>query len=100
MQRLFRETAFDESAGVHSRRRMTLKVDLIAPLRSVLAAEKVIEGHFIERGCRGEGRNVPADARMLFVALHYHRHGVPTDVTPDAALDLQIAGVGRFLGGR
>src|SRR5262249_28881533 len=37
---------------------------------------------------------------MLLVAFYHHRHGVPANVASDAAFNLQVARVSRFLGGR
>src|SRR6476659_7136559 len=39
-------------------------------------------------------------ALVLLVGLDHHCHRVPADEAPDAPFDFQIAGVGRFLGGR
>ena len=74
---------------------MPLEEDLVGRLRALLAAEEVVEGHFIERGGRGEGGDMPADAAAELVRADDHRHGVPADDALDAAFDLAVA---RILG--
>ena len=54
MQRLFRQAAFDVPARVDAGRRMALEIDLVAALRGIFAAQKVVEGDFIEGGRRGK----------------------------------------------
>ena len=72
---------------------MALEEDLVGRLAAFLAVEEVVERHFVERGGRGVGRDVPADAVALLVRPHDHRHRVPADDALDAALDLAVAGI-------
>ena len=60
------------------------------------AAEEVIEGDFVQRRGRGEGRDVAADAFLHLVGAHDHRHRVPADDALDAAFDLVVAGKRRL----
>ena len=93
LQVVFREATQQERPGVDARRRVSLKKHLVGRLAALFAVEEVIERHFVERGGRGEGRDVPADARALPVRPHDHRHRIPADDALDAPLDLAVAGV-------
>src|SRR4029079_5862840 len=57
----------------------------------------VVEAHFIEGRGRGEGRDVPPDARLRLVGSDYHRRGVPAYDALDAPFDVRIAGHQRLL---
>ena len=92
-QVLLGQAAQEKRPGVDSRRGMPLEEDLVGRLRALFAAEEVVEGHFIERGGRGEGGDMPADAAAELVRADDHRHGVPADDALDAAFDLAVAGV-------
>jgi len=59
--------------------------------------EEVIERDLVERGRRGIGRDVPADAVALLVCPDHHRHRVPADDALDTALDVAVAGIRRLL---
>ena len=85
------QPALEEGAGVDARGGVALEVDLVAHARrEVLAAEEVVEAHLVERGRRGVGGDVPADADRL-VRPRDHDRGVPADVGADAALDVLVA---------
>ena len=92
-QVLLGQAAQEKRPGVDSRRGMPLEEDLVGRLRALLAAEEVVEGHFVQRGGRGEGGDMPADAAAELVGADDHRHGVPADDALDAAFDLAVAGV-------
>ena len=62
--------------------------------------EEVVEGDFVERGRRGIGRDVAADARAFLVRPHHHRHRVPADDALDLPLQFAVAGVRGLLIGR
>ena len=79
---------------------MALEKDLVGRLPAFLAVEEVVEGHFVERGGRGVGRDVPADAVALLVRADHHRHRVPADDVLDAPLDVAVAGIGRLVAER
>ena len=97
---LFGQPAQQERPGVDARRGVALEKDLVGRLAALLAVEEVVERHFVERGGRGKGRDVPADAVALLVRADDHRHRVPADDALDAALDVAVAGiVGLFVGG-
>ena len=74
------------------RERMALEVDLVSAPVGVAAAEEVVEAHFVERGGRGVGRNVSADAETGALCTVDHHGGVPPDVGTDTTLDLLVAG--------
>ena len=61
-QLLFAQPAFEECPGVDARRGMALEVDLVAAEVAALAAEEVIEGHFVQSGGRSVGGDMAADA--------------------------------------
>src|SRR5690606_7824374 len=94
-QVLFAQTPFEEGAGIHAGRGMALEVDLIARVVAVLAAEEVVEGHFVKRGSRGIRADMSAntaDAVGRLVGAHDHGHGVPADNALDPPFDLTVAG--------
>ena len=91
------QTAFEKRARVDARRRVSLEVDDVAVVIVALALEEVVEPHFVERGGRGERRDVTADAVFELVGLDDHREGVPADEALDAALDLAAARERRLL---
>src|ERR671914_632545 len=79
---------------------MALKINHIAGLFAVAAAEKMIEADFIQGRRRGVGRDVPTDVGVQPVRFDYHRHGVPADIAFDATLDFPLAGISRLSFGR
>ena len=97
LELLRRQPAFEEGAGVDAGRGVTLEVDDVAVVVVALALEEVIEADLVERGGRGEGRDVAADAVLDLVGLHHHRQRVPAHQALDAALDLAAAGERRLL---
>jgi hypothetical protein len=60
----------------------------IAP---IVAAEEVVEAHFVEGGRRGERRDVAADPFLRLVGAHDHRRRVPADEALDAPLQVRAA---------
>ena len=91
------QPALEERARVDPGRGVTLVEDLVAAAALVLALEEVVEADLVQgrrRGVRGE---VTADAGELVVGAQDHRHRVPADQPPDAALHLLVAGERRFL---
>ena len=91
------QPAFEERARVDAGRRVALEVDDVAVVVVALALEEVVEPDFVERGGRGEGRDVAADAVFDLVGLDDHRQRVPAHQALDAALDLAAAGERRLL---
>ena len=67
---------------------------------SPLPLEEVVEADFVERGRRGERRDVAADAVFGLVGLDHHRHRVPAHEALDPALDFAAARERRLLGRR
>ena len=94
---LLGKAAFQESARVDAGRGVALKIDQIAGFFAILGAKEMIETDFQQSGQRGVGGNVSADARVILVLPHHHRHGVPADEALDAALHGAIAGVRHFV---
>ncbi len=94
------EATLEERTGVDARGGVALEVHGVARLAVVLAAEEVVEPDVVERGRRGERRQVPADAVGLLVGLDDHDRRVPADVGADAALELLVAREPRLLLGR
>ena len=100
LELLEREPAFEKRARVDARRGVALEIDHVAGMVVGPAAEEMVEADLVQRGGGRVGRNVPADAFLLAVGAHDHRHGIPADDALDAALDLAVAGVGRLFVGR
>src|SRR5215470_13049248 len=82
---------------IGARRCVPLKINHVRQTAVLTTAEKMIKADFVQRCRRGVGRYVSADIRMETVGLHDHRHGVPTNVTLDAAFNLPVAGIRRLL---
>ena len=99
LQVLFGQPAFQKRARVDARRGVALEVDQVARLIAVAGVEEVIEAHFEQRGQRGVGGNVAADAGVVLVLPHHHGHGVPANQALDAALHRAVAGIGSFVFG-
>ena len=78
---------------------MSLKIDLVAISVVVLAAEEVVEAHFVQRRGRGVRRDVAADAVRCAVRADDHGHGIPADQTLDATLDFLAAREGGLIFG-
>ena len=96
-QMILRQAAFQKRAGINARRSVPLKIDQIAQLRFIPCAEEMVEADFIQRGRRRVRRNMPADARMIAVGPHHHRHRVPADDALQPAFDLPVAGKPRLI---
>ncbi len=96
-QVLLAEAPLQKRAGVQSRRGVPLEEDLVAQEVLGARAPEVVEADLPQRGRRGVGRDVPADARPLAVGPDDHRHGVPADDRLDAPLQLAVARVDRLL---
>ena len=93
---LKRQTPFQEGARIDARRAVALEINEIARLVDAglilnCRAEEVVEADLHQRGHRGIGRDVAADAGVFLVLLDDHRHRVPADDALDAALDFEIA---------
>ena len=99
-QLLVAEPPLEVGAGVDARRGVALDVDQIAAARVVRAAEEVMEADLVERGRRGVGGDVAADALGAVVGLDDHRHRVPAHEALDALLEHAVARVGRLAAGR
>lgn len=105
----FAHAAFEERTGVDARRAVALHADDVARVVAVRTAPEVVEAHVIERGGRGERRDVAAEFARLAVGAHDHGERVPADDRADApfhrvvagALGLQVRGNGvDVFGGR
>ena len=96
LELLFAQPAFQKRARIHARRSVALEVNQVARLIAVAGVEEVIESHFQQRGQRGIGRNVSANAGVFLVLAMHHGHGVPADQALDAPLQLAVARIGHF----
>jgi hypothetical protein len=95
-QVLFRNASFKERPRIHSGRGVALEVDEVAGLIAVLAVEEVVVANLGERGERGIGGNMAADAGIVFVGADHHGHGVPAIEAFDAALNFAVARIGHL----
>ena len=94
------QPAFQEGPGVDAGGGVALDEDLVAATGVGFAAEEVVEADLVERGRRGVGGDVPADADAGTLRAVHHDRGVPPDPAAVAALDLLVAGEPGFqLGG-
>ncbi len=90
---LFRQAPFQEGPRVDAGRGVSLEVDKVPLLVAVTAPEKVVEGHLRERCLRGEAGDVAANAAVVLVGAHHHRHRIPADEALDATLNRTVAGI-------
>ena len=72
---------------------------MMSRVGAVVAAEEVVEAHFVQRRRRRKGRNVAANALVRLVRAHDHRRRVPPNEALDAALEFPAAGHERFVVG-
>ena len=96
-QALVIKPAFEVGARINTRRSMSLKVDKVARLVAVGGVEEMLVAHFQQGGQRGIGREMAADARILFILAMHHGHRVPADKGFQPLLELAVTGVGYFL---
>ena len=94
-----REAALEPRARIDTGSTMSLYVDLVAASGRVLAEKEVVEPDLVERGGRGVGRQVTANAILFLVRPRDHRGCVPADDATDPALELFVAGEKRLLVG-
>ena len=97
LQMLFGQAAFEKSARIDAGRGMALEINQIAGLVAIAAVEEMVEPDFEQRRQRRIGRDVAADAVVVFVLVRHHGHGVPARQALDAALQRAVAGIGHFL---
>ena len=95
------EAAEEVAARVDAGRGVALEVDEVAGLVAsfgvlIFGVEEVVEADFEQRGERGVGGDVAADAGVFLVLAVDHGHGVPADEGFDLSLDGAVAGVGHL----
>ena len=73
--------------GVDAGRRVTLEENEVGTMLAVRSVEEVVEAHVEQGGNRREAGNVSTQLCRLAVRPYNHRHGIPADEGPDAALD-------------
>ncbi len=94
---LFSQTTFQERTCVNARRDVALEVHQVAAVFLSACAEEVVEAHFIN-GCRRlEGSHVAAQLQIFFGCAQNGHDGVPANCRTDAAFQIQIARVFRFV---
>ena len=99
LELLDRQPAFEKRPRVDAGRRVALEEDDVAVVALAPALEEVVEADFVQRGRRGERRDVAADAVAQLVGAHDHRQRVPAHEALDAALEGLIARKCRLLRG-
>ena len=88
---------FQKSPGINTWRGVALKVNLI-PIKILSPGSKEMVKTYFKQVCgRGIGRNVAADARILFIGPNNHSHGIPAYDTFNAPLNGPITGIWRLL---
>ena len=98
LQVVFAQPAFEKGPRIHAGRGVPLEIDQVAAVAVVAAAaEEVVEADFVQRGRRGERRDVPAQAVEVLVGPVDHRHRVPANDALDPPLQLAVARISRLL---
>ena len=97
LQLLGGQTTLEERACVDAGRGMPLEIDDVGLAVLALAAEEVIEPHFVQRGGGGVGGDVSANPVRQAVRAHHHGHRVPADQALDPAFDLLAPGQRRLV---
>ena len=95
-QVLVGQPAFEIGPRIHSGRCMPLEVDKVAGLIAVSRVEEMVITHFQQRGERGIGGEMAADAGIFLVLAMNHRHRVPADEALQPLLKSAVAGVRHF----
>jgi hypothetical protein len=95
-QLFFGEPAFEISAGVNSRRGVSLKINHVAVAGFRGRMKEVIERHFVKRRRRCERGNVSADAFLKLVGADDHGHRVPAHQALNAAFHFLASGKRRL----
>ena len=93
------QTTLQESAGVHAGGGVALEEDLVAATGVILAAEEVVQAHFVERSRARVGGDVAAHADAGALRAVHHDGGVPPDPAAVALFDFLVTGELGFLGG-
>src|SRR5207245_830626 len=76
-QFLLRDATLEIGASIYSRGSVSLVINYVAVAILSLGAQEVIEGHFIERSCRSESRDVTADSVLKLVGSDHHGQRIP-----------------------
>ena len=84
--------AFEEGAGVHAGGGVALVEDVVAAAGMVLAAEEVVEAHFVESRRGGVGGDVSTDLDAWTLGPVDEHGRIPAVPAAVAAFDLFIAG--------
>ena len=93
----FGQAAFKEGARVNARRDVALEVDQVAAVFLVACAEEVVKADFIEGRGRLEGSHVAAQLQVFLGCAQNGHDRVPTDRRANAAFQIQVAWVSRFV---
>ena len=94
------QAALEEGAGVHAGGGVALVEDVVAAAGMVLAAEEVVEAHFVESRRGGVGGDVAADLDAWTLGPVDEHGRVPAVPGAVLALELLVAGeLGLVLGG-
>ena len=100
LEMLIRQAAFEIGTRIDAGGGVALEIDQVARLIADRAAEKVVHAHFDQCCRRGEGRDMAADALVVFVGPHHHGDRIPPDQALDGAFQVAVAGIGQLLGNR
>ena len=76
---------------------VTLEIHMVARCSVGLAAEEMVEAHFIQCGGTRKGGKVSADSFVGMICARNHDGCVPTDVCANATLDVFVAGEPWFV---
>ena len=87
------EAAFKEGAGVVSGCGVALEIDEVAVAIFGFGVVDVVLRDFVQSGGGSERGDVTAEAVVFAIGGDDHGHGVPANVTADAAFHASVAGV-------
>ena len=104
---LLTDATLEEGARVNAGGRVALKVNEVSFVVLVWPAKEIVETDVVERGRRGKGGDMTANAGIAHIGAHNHRHRVPAHDPADLPLHEHITrhpvfagrGNGVFVGG-
>ena len=90
-QLLFRDTAFEESARINARCRVSLNIQQVTAVFFGRCMPEMVKANAQHIRQRCKGRQVTAEVAVKTVGFHHHCHRIPAHVRTQTFFDFQIA---------